>query len=456
MSRNAILRWVRLAFGRVAPTTQGQRRYTRVTQSALSAAAGRGVALVVSVVSVPLTIGYLGAERYGVWVAILTLLAWFTLADLGLGSGLTNALSTAYGESRRDLAQSQVASTFWLLLFVSCLLGLALLLAWPWLDWVTLLNVKSREARFEVELAVALGFALTLIGIPVGVGSQVWNAYQEGAIANYWTAAGSVACLIALVVVTQSGGGLTALVLGFTGGQVLMSVLSVVWLFRSNKPWLAPLWSKAQLRQGARLLKKGGEFLLVQVSVLLLFHTDSIIIARFLGPEQVAEYSVTFRLFNYVLVIQTLVMTPLWPAYVEASAQGDWEWIRGAFRRTLMLGMPIITVLILCLAVGARPIIAVWTRGEVSVSPSLVTLMAVWTWMWTFGQTFGYLQVGLGRVRAQSLIHLVVAVADVVLSIVLVQQMGVTGAILATVIAYGAVALWATPLDVTRTLRRQR
>ncbi len=407
-----------------------------------------------SVVSVPLIIGSLGAERYGVWVAISAILAWLTLADLGVGSSLTNAISKTRDKPRQ--AQSEVASAFWLLLISSLVFGVALILTWPWLDWETLLNVKSPETRHEVDLAVAIGIALALIGIPVGVGSQIWNAHQEGAIANYWAAAGSGACLVALVVVTQSGGGLPALVLGFTGGQVLLSVLSAVWLFRSNKPWLAPLWSKAQLRQGATLLQKGGEFLLVQASVLLLFQTDTIIIARFLGPEQVAEYSVTFRLFNYVLMIQTLVMTPLWPAYVEASAGGDREWIRDAFRRTLVIGMPTITVLILCLTVAARPIIFIWTRGEVSVSPSLVTVMAIWTWMWTFGQTFGYLQIGLGRVRVHSLIHLVVAVIDVALSIVLVQRIGVTGAILATVVAYGAIALWAMPLDVIRALRRQR
>ena len=63
--------------------------------------------------------------------------------------------------------------------------------------------------------------------------------------------------------------------------------------------------------------------------------------------------------------------------------------------------MPVATAAILVLAAVARPVILLWTRGEVSVSVQVVVLMAAWTWLWCWGQTFAFLQNGLGRIRVQ-------------------------------------------------------
>ena len=81
--------------------------------AAATAVLANGVTFLVGIVTVPLTIGYLGLERYGVWTVISSLLIWLAMVDLGLGNGLINVLSDAYGRDRRDLAQTRVASTFW-------------------------------------------------------------------------------------------------------------------------------------------------------------------------------------------------------------------------------------------------------------------------------------------------------------------------------------------------------
>ena len=95
------LRYVRLAFrnGQIASHAQG--RDVRIVQGIFSGIAGRGVATVVSFISVPLTVRYLGPERYGAWVTISTLIAWMALADFGLSNSLTNAVSDGYAKAGR-------------------------------------------------------------------------------------------------------------------------------------------------------------------------------------------------------------------------------------------------------------------------------------------------------------------------------------------------------------------
>ncbi|MGQ0603593.1 MAG: lipopolysaccharide biosynthesis protein [Anaerolineales bacterium] len=455
-SLSAARHWFALTIGHEQPVNDSQRRYTRILQSALTALAGRGVALLVSIVSVPLTIGYLGVERYGVWITLSTLLTWLTLADLGLGNGLLNALSEAYGQNRPELAQRYVATTFWMLIIIATLAGLVLTLSWPWLDWAALFRVDSSQARAEIGPTLALAAALTLLNLPLGIGQRVLNAYQEGTVANYWAAAGNIASLIGVVLVSRSEGGLPALVLGFMGTQGLIALLSVVWLFRKHKPWLGPNWLAIDLRHWQRLFQTGIEFFVLQIATLVLFQTDNLVISYFLGADQVPGYSLVYRLFSYVLVLQALFLNPLWPAYAEAVSRDDWAWVRKTFRRTLLWGMLLAVFLIVTLLIAAQPIISLWTQGVISVSLPLVGLMALWTILACWGNTFAFLQNGLGRIRIQTVAGLCLACVNLGLSILWVQSFGVIGVIAATVVAYVCIPAWIVPVDVWLTLRRAK
>lgn len=445
--------WLALTLGRAAPQTDSQRRYVRILQSAATALAGRGVSTAVAFVAVPLTVTYLGDERYGLWVTISTLLTWLTLADIGLGNGLVNAVAVADGQGRSDLAQGYVATTFWLLVVIAAVLGLALGLAWPWLDWNAWLNVASELGRAELGPALALAAGLALVNLPLAVSGRVLAAYQEGALANYWAAAGSLFSLVGLVIATQTRAGLPALVLGFTGAQTLVAALSALWLFGRHKAWLWPRLSSVRLSQSRRLMQTGIEFFLLQIAALVLFQTDNLVIARFVGPEAVTGYSIAYRLFGTLALLHSLALTPLWPAYAEAAARGDWAWIRRAFGRTLVGGMALVTAVVIGLGLLADPLIRVWTVGAVSASPELVWLMAAWAWLWAWGNTFAFLLNGLGRIRFQMIVGLILAVVNLTLSILWAQAYGVVGVIGATVVAYTVVIAWTVPLDAWRILR---
>ncbi len=123
---------------RSQPVDDGQRRYVRIIQAGVAALAGRGIALAVSIITVPLTLNYLGSERYGMWITMSTLLIWFQLADIGLGNGLTNTVSEAYGNGQKELAQRHVSNAFWLLCAIAAGLGIVAYAVWLTVDGLPL------------------------------------------------------------------------------------------------------------------------------------------------------------------------------------------------------------------------------------------------------------------------------------------------------------------------------
>ena len=241
--RTAVLRvssTLRLTLAKVRATDHHRRRLESIAQGLVTGLASRALGILVGLLSVPLTIGYLGPERYGIWVLLSSLLAWVRLADIGIGNGLTNAITGALAEERPDAVRSHVSTALMLLSGIAVVIGIVAVLVWPLIDWISLFGIVSEDARAEVGPAVATSVAIFLLSFPLSVVGNIYNAVQEGRQANYWGMAGNIASLIALIVVTHTHGGLVWLVIAVSGSGLLMSVLSGAWLFSRIKPIIAP------------------------------------------------------------------------------------------------------------------------------------------------------------------------------------------------------------------------
>lgn len=94
---------------------RSKERHQRIALAALTSMATKGVALLTMLISVPLTVSYLGAERYGLWMTISLVIAILVFADLGLGNGLLNAVSEANGRDDREAAREYMSSAFFML-----------------------------------------------------------------------------------------------------------------------------------------------------------------------------------------------------------------------------------------------------------------------------------------------------------------------------------------------------
>ncbi len=447
-------RWVSLTIGKAQPVSDGQRRYVRIAQAAAAALAGKGVSAVVGFISVPLTVGYLGSERYGVWITISTLLAWLNIADLGLGNSLTNALSEAYGKNRTDLAQRYVATSFWILVGLAGGLGGIFAVVWHWVDWVGLFNVVSPQAREELAPTIALALGIFLLNFPLSIVAKTYAAYQEGAIANYWAIAANVTSLFALIVVTQLHGGLVLLVAAFSGSLLLVTAASAVWLFAKQKPWLVPSPSAVGKDSLRKLGRVSGMFFVVQLAALLIYQTDNLIIAHFLGASQVTPYSVTWRLFSFTTMLQSVVFPFLWPAYTEAFARGDGAWIRRTLRINVLFGTIVTTLLVSPLVFFGIPIIQAWAGVEAVPPVSLLVWMGLWNIVFSVMIATGCILNASGHLQGQMIYGTVTAVVNILLSIVFALSFGITGVIAATVAAYVICSVIPQSIETTLLLRR--
>src|SRR5262245_45262608 len=160
---------LRALFMRASPDP-GRERYRRAGVTASTSYIARGLAILTGFVSVPLTVDYLGAERYGVWLTISSLLLWLALTDFGLaGNALVNVLSEAAGNDDRVAARQYTASAFWALVTIALVIGVASLAAFHLIPWRAVFRASDAISTQELELTCALVLTLFVINLPLSL-----------------------------------------------------------------------------------------------------------------------------------------------------------------------------------------------------------------------------------------------------------------------------------------------
>lgn len=446
----------RLLFGRIQTEDHRKRRVLSIVQSVVTSLGNKVITMLVSFLSVPLTISYLGSERYGAWVTIGSVLAWLSLTDFGLGNGLNNAVTTAAGEDRPDLARMHLSNGVFLLTSIACGTGLVALAAWPFIDWGAVFGVTSPEARAEIGPAVAAALAAFLLQFPLGMAGKVYLAYQEGRIGSYWGAAGNVLSLVVLLAVTQTQGGLVWLVIALSGTSLLVNLASNLWMFLIHRPVLRPGLRHIEFGAMRPLGRVGGKFFLIQIMALVTFQTDNLVISHYLGAAHVPEYSLTYTLFSYTSLPQSVLFSYLWAAYTEAIARKDIAWVSRTFHLNLVLGMVFTALALVAIAVITKPFIGWWAGAAVVPSTALIWWMMGWSLINAFTNPIACLLASASHLRAQIIYSALSTVSNIVLSIFLVQRWGVEGVIAATVISYAFWVCIPCYVDAERLLKRLR
>src|ERR1035437_1168138 len=78
-----------------------QKRTKKVSRNILLTFLLKGISVIVSFIYVPLLLNFLNSDRYGMWITITSVLAWFSLFDIGIGNSLKNKLAEAIASKNK-------------------------------------------------------------------------------------------------------------------------------------------------------------------------------------------------------------------------------------------------------------------------------------------------------------------------------------------------------------------
>lgn len=412
---------------RANSATRGQKRLIKVFLSGTLSIFVRFISVALGLISIPLTANYLGAERFGLWLILNTFIGWINLADLGLTNSLRTSLANASGKEELEEAKRLVSSAFWSVLTISLLLSVLFSLSYSRISWEHLFNVKSPQAIADANSAVVALFIIFILRLVFSISSTIYAAYQEAYIFSVWDFISTVISVIALVSAIYCKASVPTLVFVYFGSSLLGLVFSTVHIFGFSRRWLMPSLSLFQKRAAVQLLKQGFQFWIAQISIIVLFQTDLIIVAQLFSAEDVARYGITLKLFTMIIVGQGMFFSALWSAYSEALARRDTVWIIKTFRNSLVLSLIWCSLWGGLLIFFGRHLIHSLMGADMLPQQSLIVTMALTTvLLGILGAVTTFLS-GLGEVKIQAVLGLPSGIFNILSSIFLARWLGVAG-----------------------------
>jgi O-antigen/teichoic acid export membrane protein len=294
------------------------------------------------------------------------------------------------------------------------------------------------------------------VAMPLGVVERIQIGYQEGFFANLWSCGGSMLGLLGLIVAISQHAGLPWLILAVSGGPALIAIANGATLFGFQRPWLRPRLADASAKALRRISVQGVYFFALQVAVVIAYSSDNLVTARVLGAQAVAQYSVPFRLFTIPWLVLSTALSPLWPAYGEAIARGDAEWVRRTLFRSIKWSLICSCVASFFLVIFGRRILFCWAGPDIHPSVSLLVGLGVWTVCGTVGNAVSIFLNGMGILRFQAIIGILMALCNLALSIELARAWGVAGVIWGTVFAYLGIVVLPMFYVLPKLLKRVR
>src|SRR3954451_23349286 len=130
-------------FDTETPEGRSKERYRRAALTTVTSILARALGMFTGLAWIRLSISSLGKERYGLWMAVGSLVSFANLADLGLARGMQNHLSEANGRDDRELGARYFSTGLATLMTISLLLAVVAIPAVLYVPWNSLLNVQD-------------------------------------------------------------------------------------------------------------------------------------------------------------------------------------------------------------------------------------------------------------------------------------------------------------------------
>ena len=412
----------------------------------------KGIGIACSLVLLRLNLFFLGASLYGLWVTITSISSWGYVGDLGIGNGLRNELTKAIAAEDYNRQKSLIKTALVMLSKVSLCLFVILSIVSEALFITNVLDSSLRVPLYITNAFFCLNFIL-------GLSSTVAYSYQKSWMASLASTASSVFCILVvlLLIALSVTPGLTIFAIFIGIASTLGNCVIIVRLYKYLKS-IMPAGTMAiyQKDYSHAIINIGIQFFVLQLSGLILYSTDNVIINKIFDSASVSKYSVINSVYNAGTMIFSLILISLWSAVTYVAEKKNYIWIKKEINNLLLMwGIFIIGVIVVSFLFNW--IVKIWLGEEAFVyESSLIVVFALFTILNAFGAIYVNVANGLGVIKLQMICAIIGALVNIPLSILLADTcgMGLTGIRLATIICcFGSMFL--VPIQIHNFIKRR-
>ena len=403
-----------------------------IRRNAFFAVLGRGWSLALGLISTPYIIGQEGEQAFGAWVLLEAIVAYFSLAEMGVGTSFNKHIAEYHVKEEHEQLSCVVSAGFFFYLAFSALLALLGLLLKDWLlGHFDFAAVSAAEVAF-VYFALIAVMCLRLAASPF---RSVITGLLRYDILNVSLSCTQTLSFCGLLFLLYSGFGLPGL--AFNALVYALFDLSIIVLIAFRlAPQLRLSVSRQTFQMFQRLFKYGLSIQVVAIAEVINAQIDKVFLGIFRSTALVGMYEVGGKIANTTNSLVAIVLPILVPTTSQLQAAGRDEEIRQLYLRgtsiVALLIMPVSCIVVL----HAEHLIRLWLGKEGFEAAAVAARFLV------VGFAV-YLVLGVGRLMSRGIgipryemeSGILISVINLVLSFFMIRQWGLSGAVVSSLIA---------------------
>lgn len=404
----------------------------------------KGLSIILSLLIVPLTIGFVNAEQYGIWLTISSIVGWIGYFDLGLGHGLRNKYTEAKARGDKQLISELVSTAYVLIALIFTCVFVVFSIINHFINWNSFLGIYQIDNGVLQEIMfILLGFFC--LNMVLGVLKSLLLGDQRTSMTSLLVVLDQLCSLVVIFVLTKTvKPDLQYLVFVYSGAPCLVTILFSFFLFVPSKSVfhdIRPRIRNVRLILSKSLLSLGGKFFIIQLSLLIIFQCVNIIISRNCGQIAVTQYNLSYKYFQILYMVSIIILTPYWSAFSDAYTRNDYEWMNKSFKtltRFMMVAVPILIFMLLIAPIFFK----IWVGDRVNIPFQLNLMVSFYVFSQILSGMHTYIINGLGKITLQLVLYVIFSLLSIPVMNYLSLQFGVYGILSVLTFVYSTQALF--------------
>ncbi|PHQ16208.1 hypothetical protein CLH61_03725 [Marinobacter profundi] len=412
---------------------------TRVSQTFIS--------ILVAFFMMPFLIHELGDHWYGIWTVVGSLAAAYHLFDMGMASAVTRYVSSAFGKKDNQEANSIINTALVIYVVIALIIILVSIAA-------------SYSSRLFFETGSDKDLVQTLVLI---IGTSIALEFPFNALAGVANAKlrfHQVA--LTRIAMTLLGAGLTWWYISQGHGLLALAIITFVTARISNVLYLIICKSafpglkfsrkSASWESGRELFQYSAWSFVIAIAYQLRNNVDNFVVAGFLSAASVTHYAVGLRLVDYIAQFLGQATNMFVPIFTGYHAQGNNQELHSKLLFITRINLVLALIAGGGLVIFGQAFISRWMGPDYSDAYWVMVILLV-------GRMIGFANHPLNSAMYATNKHSIVAKIDIVevifnlmLSLILVQYLGLIGVALGTMIPLLLLRLFVLPLFACRAI----
>jgi len=402
------------------------------------------ISMALNIFSTPFIVKGLDAQIYGLSIIIFQITSYLGQFDFGLGAGVTRYLAGNRGtdDESKSSIEKIISTSFIVYLILGSLVAMAGVAAAPFA--IKIFNVPTKYAS-DVQpiisiVCVLVGFQFLLRSI-----SGIFYAHQRQVLSNTISFVLTITNTVFVIVFIYMGYGLWS----FVYAQIIGFIFNVlINLFFFKKYYRSIVISVKDF--DSKLLRQmfsfGFYIFLNGLAVQIVFQTDRIIVGSLISLTAVSIYSLTTRIPELMTGIIWKITENSFPGMVELSKSNESKTFKETHDKLMQLTLSLSTIGFWVILIISFPFLKLWVGEKYYAGIVFISLVSgLYLFQHTFLHVTAVCLNGAGFVKGFSLMSIVEASLNLLLSILFCKKYGLIGVVIGTVIAGFLTSVWFVP-----------